>query len=134
MLNYQKKGSRTFECEERGANWLRGNSLWSLSSDFLLFQNIYIGWNPAISSLIKSATDATDCIWKQCWSVYVLQLHTTNSKLMMHLPNFTEIQKIKFVYLMHVLFDFILLIFIPAKFAFGIRSIDFYRQFRFFFL
>jgi hypothetical protein len=51
-----------------------------------------------------------------------------NSKLMMHLPNFTEIQKIKFVYLMHVLFDFILLIFVPAKFLFGIRSIDFLKN------
>lgn len=33
---------------------------------------------------------------------------------------------------MHVLFDFILPIFVPAKFVYGIRSIDFYRQFRFF--
>ena len=32
---------------------------------------------------------------------------------------------------MHVLFDFILPIFVPAKFVYGIRSIDFYRQFRF---
>jgi hypothetical protein len=33
---------------------------------------------------------------------------------------------------MHVLFDFILLIFVSAKFVYGIRSIDFYRQFSFF--
>jgi hypothetical protein len=64
--------------------------------------------------------------------IRVAQLHTTNSKLMMHLPNFTEIKKIEFFYLMHVLFDFILLIFVSAKFVYGIRSIDLYRQFIFF--
>ena len=33
---------------------------------------------------------------------------------------------------MHVLFDFIFQILVPAKFAYGIRSINCYRQFRFF--
>ena len=33
---------------------------------------------------------------------------------------------------MHVLFDFIFQILVQAKFAYGIRSINFYRQFRFF--
>jgi hypothetical protein len=79
----KRSGSRIFECEGRGANWLRGDSLWSLSSSFLLFQNIYIGLNPAISSLIEVATD---CIWKQCRPIYVLhsyirQIQNKSSKL-----------------------------------------------------
>jgi hypothetical protein len=124
----KKSGSRTFECEGRGANWLRGDSLWSLSSGFLLFQNIYIGLNPVISSLIESATD---CIWKQCRSIYVLhsyirQIQNKSSKL-------HRSKKKKIVYLIYVLFDFILPIFVPAKFVYGIRSIHFYRQFRLFF-
>jgi hypothetical protein len=58
MLNYQKEADLgLLNVRGRGAKWLRGDSLWSLSSGFLLFQNIYIGLNPAISSLIESATD-----------------------------------------------------------------------------